>query len=146
MQMITMRHLIKLCEDDALCEARPSNTRTVFVYGSLKRGFHNDGLLARSRFVGIGHTKPRYTMVDLGSFPAIIPGGHIISGELYDVNRFTMRKLDQLEGNGGFYVREEIPIMRDDGQVSAWCYMALQNDDDDQLVEPVDNVVTWVKW
>jgi gamma-glutamylcyclotransferase (GGCT)/AIG2-like uncharacterized protein YtfP len=72
----------------------------VFVYGSLKRGFRNHHFLATSRFIGTGTTHCCFDLLDLGYFPAMIkPGTFAIRGELFSVDRHTLKNLDRLEGN-----------------------------------------------
>jgi gamma-glutamylaminecyclotransferase len=107
----------------------PPSEFPVFVYGSLKRGFGNHDLLARSKFHGSQTTaEDCYHMNSLGAFPAVTTvsddceNGYSISGELYTVDSATLRKLDQLEGNGSFYTRQ---LIRLNSQVikEAWIYM-----------------------
>src|SRR5919112_6245358 len=86
----------------------------VFVYGSLKRGFRNHHFLETSRFIGPGTTRHDFDLLDLGYFPAAIkPGTFAIQGELFSVDRHTLRNLDRLEGNGVFYRREQHPVILD---------------------------------
>jgi gamma-glutamylaminecyclotransferase len=100
----------------------------VFVYGSLKRGFRNHHFLATSRFIGTGTTHCCFDLLDLGYFPAMIkPGTFAIRGELFSVDRHTLKNLDRLEGNGVFYRREQHSvIVPEDGLVSAWIYLLLE--------------------
>ena len=100
----------------------------VFVYGSLKRGFRNHHLLETSRFIGPGTTRRDFDLLDLGYFPAAIrPGAFAIRGELFSVDRHTLRNLDWLEGNGTLYRREQHPItVQETGLVSAWIYLLLE--------------------
>ena len=107
----------------------PPSEFPVFVYGSLKRGFGNHSLLAMSKFHG-SHTTAEdcYHMNSLGAFPAVTTvsddceNGYSISGELYTVDSATLRKLDQLEGNGSFYTRKIVrlnsPVIKE-----AWIYL-----------------------
>ena len=107
----------------------PPSEFPVFVYGSLKRGFGNHSLLAMSKFHGCPSTaEDCYHMNSLGAFPAVTTvsddseNGYSISGELYTVDSATLRKLDQLEGNGSFYTRQ---LVRIDSPVikEAWIYL-----------------------
>lgn len=86
-------------------------SKLVFVYGSLKRGFHNHGLLnnPESEFIGECDTPPEFTMYDLGSFPAIVPEGETpIQGEVFRVSGRVFGNLDMLEGFPSFYNRKLI--------------------------------------
>jgi len=89
----------------------------VFVYGSLLRGLGNHRLLERARFVGVARTPARFTMHDLGAFPAIANDGHTaIVGEVYAVDGPTLERLDRLEGHPTHYRRE--PIELEDGELA----------------------------
>ena len=100
----------------------------VFVYGSLKRGFRNHHFLETSRFIGPGTTRRDFDLLDLGYFPAMIKGGGFaIRGEVFMVDRRTLKSLDWLEGNGTFYQREQHPVIIEGaGLVSAWIYLLLE--------------------
>jgi gamma-glutamylcyclotransferase (GGCT)/AIG2-like uncharacterized protein YtfP len=80
----------------------------VFVYGSLKKNFHNNDLLSNAEFIGNGVTDSKYFMINLGNFPGVISGFSKISGEVYKINFEILQDLDILEGNGDFYQRHEI--------------------------------------
>ena len=93
----------------------------VFVYGSLKRGFGNSGLLRNSKFMQDAVTHPSYTMVNLGFFPGVLLKGNTpITGELYSVTESDMKVLDRLEGYPSFYNRMRIPLPGLD--VEPWMY------------------------
>jgi gamma-glutamylcyclotransferase (GGCT)/AIG2-like uncharacterized protein YtfP len=71
----------------------------VFVYGTLKRGHERHFALAGQRFLGEARTLPRYRMVNLGSYPALIEGGAWgIAGELWEVDAACLALLDEIEG------------------------------------------------
>lgn len=83
----------------------------VFVYGSLKKGFHNDHYLRESKFISKAFTSHlHWEMISLGGFPAVILGKGIVLGELYEVNDRTLINLDRLEGEGHFYTKQLIPV------------------------------------
>lgn len=90
----------------------------VFVYGSLRQGFHNHGLLNDLPFLGKAHTTiEKYEMQDTGSFPVVYeravkmkgkkhnPVVGKIHGEVYVVDPKTLLQLDRLESNGRMYTR-----------------------------------------
>lgn len=86
----------------------------IFVYGSLMAGFGNNKLLDTAKFIGEGLTSQTYTMISLGSFPGVLKGGSTsIKGEVYEVDFYTLHRLDQLEGHPNWYKRE--PIKLEDG-------------------------------
>jgi gamma-glutamylcyclotransferase (GGCT)/AIG2-like uncharacterized protein YtfP len=83
----------------------------IFTYGSLMSGFGNHRLLARARLVGAARTLPRFTLVSLGAFPAMLEGGATaVVGELYDVDDDTLAALDRLEGHPSLYTRTPIAL------------------------------------
>ena len=92
----------------------------VFVYGSLKRGFSNHALLHRAAYLGEHVTAARYTMYDLGPYPAVSIGGRTpISGEVFAVDKLTLAALDELEEYPRVYDR--IRIATPFG--AAWMYV-----------------------
>lgn len=83
----------------------------IFVYGSLKSGFHNHNYHLNndeSRLIGPAFIQGPYTMYSLGSFPGVVDDvncrvdsndrGSIIHGELYEVSSNVLNSLDILEG------------------------------------------------
>ena len=92
----------------------------IFVYGSLKRGFSNHALLNRAEYLGEHVTAARYTMYDLGPYPAVSVGGRTpISGEVFAVDRLTLAAVDKLEEYPHVYDR--IHIVTPFGP--AWMYI-----------------------
>lgn len=93
---------------------------TLFVYGSLKRGFSNQQWLEGQTFVGTAATAALYRMFDYGGFPALVLAaplgvpGVCIRGELWEVEPVTLDRLDVLEGvPHGLYARAEIRLAGD---------------------------------
>lgn len=112
------------------------NEYPVFVYGSLKRGFHNNGILLTggADFLTEAVTKyMNFLMFSLGSYPGVITTrssvGYRIGGEIWMVNQKTLGRLDLLEGNGFMYRRELVVTLtdkRDDSgmnHLAAWMYL-----------------------
>lgn len=92
----------------------PAGTRRVFVYGTLMRGERLDHFLASSVFLGHAISKPQWTLVTLGAFPAILESGSTaIWGEVYAVDDETLERLDRVEGHPHFYRRS--PLTLSDG-------------------------------
>lgn len=102
-----------------------SEYSTVFVYGTLKRGFHNHVYLKGANYLGTGKTVEKYAMVVDRGLPFVIKKqkiSHII-GELYSVNLHLLDNLDRLEGHPTWYRREEIKIASsENGITKAWMY------------------------
>ena len=83
----------------------------VFVYGSLLSGERNHRVLEGARLIGDARTAPRFSMHDLGSYPAMVADGtHAIIGELYEVDELTLTRLDTLEGHPSYYQRHTITL------------------------------------
>ncbi len=105
----------------------------VFVYGTLKKGFYNhkgrlDGTAGHSKF--IKQDTIDGVMYDLGDFPGVVlykkndnqtelEHRLKIHGEVYEIDKNVLKKLDQLEGYPNFYNRSE--IITDSG-LKAWIY------------------------
>ena len=76
--------------------------KRLFVYGSLKKGFHNHGLLSNEKFVREDSIKG-YDLYSLGSYPCIIKGNNVIKGEVYDVNDSIYKWITAMELGAGYY-------------------------------------------
>ncbi|XP_011877196.1 PREDICTED: putative gamma-glutamylcyclotransferase CG2811 isoform X2 [Vollenhovia emeryi] len=93
----------------------------VFVYGTLKRGEPNHGLLkdtanGYAKFLGVGRTTVPYPLVIATRYniPFLLkrPGtGNHVLGEIYDVNSDMLRRLDELEEHPKFYERTEEKVL-----------------------------------
>ena len=106
----------------------------VFVYGSLRQGYVNHGLLrlnesaSETRFLGL-HTIPAgHRMVSLGAFPGVleadVDNSTPVTGEVYEVNDSVFQRLDWLEGYPNFYNRKVIPTEYGD----SWIYFLEDRD------------------
>ncbi|MCP5420908.1 MAG: gamma-glutamylcyclotransferase [Gammaproteobacteria bacterium] len=92
----------------------------VFVYGTLRRGECNHCLLRAARFMGRHRTQARYTLLNLGAYPAALAGGRTaLIGELYALNHAILRRLDQLEDYPREYTRVRLPTPLG----AAWIYL-----------------------
>jgi len=88
-----------------------SVTHSVFVYGTLKRGFRNHYYLEGCAFFGAAATVPTYKMIENG-FPVVMPDpeGKPLAGEIFTVDDATLARLDQLEREGRSYDRKLIDV------------------------------------
>lgn len=83
----------------------------MFVYGTLLEGQPNHRFLARARLLGEAMTKAEFELRDLGSYPALVPGGEqAVRGEVYEVDEPTLASLDRLEGHPRFYRRSCVAL------------------------------------
>lgn len=115
----------------------------LFVYGSLLRGEDNHAVLsgarlpregarrrdagggaagpAPARFVAAARTAARYTLVDLGPYPALVEGGGTaVAGELFEVDAPLLALLDDFEGHPDEYVRSPVAL---EGGAAAEAYL-----------------------
>lgn len=85
--------------------------KLIGVYGTLRYNEGNHPLLRDSRLIGIGHTEPKFKLVSMGGFPAMIPGDKKVLIEVYEVtDRSVLASLDSLEGHPNFYKRSPIKV------------------------------------
>lgn len=87
----------------------------VFVYGTLKKGYHNHRVLGSNpKFCGKATTPPDYLLYDNGSYPCMIQAtageGRAVEGEVYEVPDSQMVALDRLEGVPWLYERATIEL------------------------------------
>lgn len=94
----------------------------VAVYGSLRQGMGNHGLLVGVDAAWVGTQRVAgFDMVSLGGYPAVCVGEGTILIEVYDITMrhdLAMARLDRLEGYPTFYNRMLIPTAHGD----AWIY------------------------
>ena len=105
----------------------------VFVYGTLRRGGANHGLLEGAQFISEAATEGKYTLLVAPEtrIPYLAPEPHRvhIHGELYAVNSKTLADLDHIEGHPHHYLRVQIPVvtengMRHEAMVYLWLHHA----------------------
>jgi len=71
----------------------------LFVYGSLRAGGERGHVLGNSEMLGEARTSPTYTLLDTGYFPAAIKEGNTaLAGEVYEIDRETLKMVDWIEG------------------------------------------------
>jgi gamma-glutamylcyclotransferase (GGCT)/AIG2-like uncharacterized protein YtfP len=97
----------------------------IFVYGTLKQGFHNHRCLEGAAYVGETHLARPFRMFDTGGFPVLLPAtenkpGYFPTGEVYELpegrdGEVILARLDRLEGEGRMYNREAHPTA--DGEI-----------------------------
>lgn len=106
---------------------------TIFVYGTLKRGFRNHHLVHDSEYLGEATTAERYTMTVAEGTPFVNRDKKLshIHGEVYSVTANTFDKLDELEEHPVWYKREEIEVhLHQENEqplfLTAWIYFKSQ--------------------
>ena len=115
----------------------------VFVYGSLLRGLHNHGVIARSRLVcPVAATQKPFTLIDsTNGYPYATclerseePAATPLCGELYLVDDATMSALDELEQHPTYYERSRVALTPESwagsegaaGDGTAWMYLLVE--------------------
>ncbi|HET9055857.1 MAG TPA: gamma-glutamylcyclotransferase family protein [Chitinophagaceae bacterium] len=108
----------------------------LFVYGSLRRGFHSEAYQYISNYFHfVGDAKVKGLLYDLGPYPAAVPVGddRFIVGELYEIKNkneygWALAQLDDyeglnpIEGDIPFYKREAVEVFINDHIIRAWVY------------------------
>lgn len=93
----------------------------VFVYGTLKSGFHNHYLLDKYKFEEA--EAEGFNLHASAYLPYAVPGKGTVKGELYEVDIFKLHQLDHLEGHPHFYRRIEAKVKTAAGLFDAWIYI-----------------------
>ena len=94
----------------------------VFVYGTLKKGYGNHGVMQRAggRFVEEA-VIDGFELYAVSSYPGVIRGKGLVKGEVYDVPDEGMVHLDRLEGVPYLY-QPEATITIDGQDVLVYLY------------------------
>lgn len=94
----------------------------LFVYGSLMSTGWNHRLIERYVRHAVTGTI-RGILVNLGSFPALLPGDGLVRGVMLTVDAIALQITDRLEGIPSLYRRKETSVTLGDGNVvTAWVY------------------------
>ena len=124
----------------------------LFVYGSLRSGFHSPAYEYISRYFDlVGAGKVKGQLFDLGTYPAAKPSDEnkFIIGELYRIRNekeftWAMGQLDDYEGvHVGFdetqlYRREVTEVYIDSRITNAWIYWYHGDVSDKPIIESGD--------
>jgi len=110
----------------AIKELLSRRTRPVriFVYGTLTRGQGAHHYLENAKYAG-EYMLPDYGMYDLGCFPGIkyMGSGHGVIGEVYEIDKDMLLRMDRYEGEGSLYNREEVYVYNASGTVFTYVYI-----------------------
>lgn len=87
----------------------------LFVYGSLKRGFENEHVLDKAKYISKATTVRKFAMYEAkgGEYPYLLKDKPLnyIEGELYKIERKDLlKKIDIFEGSPDYYTRESIEV------------------------------------
>ena len=97
----------------------------LFVYGTLKRGGKNVGLMRGQQYLCDAVTAPKYRIYDLGAHPALVMDlaqGMSVHGELWEVSGSALAKLDEFEEVPTWFNREPIEVLNYPDPVEAYFY------------------------
>lgn len=117
-----------------------NKTHKIAVYGSLREGLGNHGLIRGSKLLGTFKTNPEYSLYTLGGFPGLKPNGKTaVTMEVYEVDEDTARRVDQLEGyspNRPATFYDKVDIETPFGTAGVYTYVS--NIEEDRLVQSGD--------
>lgn len=109
-------------------EAKKKRTYKLFVYGTLKKGFHNHDYYlgeGKSRFLGDAVTDSSFTLY-IEALPFLVreASDGPVEGELYEIDEDTLYEIDGLEGHPRVYKREFVTVYDKDGnEVECFAYL-----------------------
>lgn len=119
----------------------------IFVYGTLKRDYWNNYYIEDSIFRGEAISVGKYDMYGR-TIPEVVinENGNVISGEIYEIDEETLRRVDRLENNGYMYTRQEEQFILNGETVTAWIYLSNTNREylaNGPRFEPVEGVLIY---
>jgi gamma-glutamylaminecyclotransferase len=96
----------------------------VFVYGTLKRGFENNGIMTGATYQSPATTVPGYELHGLMLYPIMVPStqSRVVHGEVWHVPLQILKRIDNFEGvNAGLFVRSKVHL-QGGGVADAYMY------------------------
>jgi gamma-glutamylcyclotransferase (GGCT)/AIG2-like uncharacterized protein YtfP len=113
-----------------------NSIHNLFVYGSLRSGFHNPAYQYLSQYFNLmGEGVVKGKLFDKGGYPVAIPTSEekFITGELYAINfpaefPYAIGQIDDYEGlhveagETPLYKREMVTVFQNNQQHTAWIY------------------------
>ena len=102
-------------------------TEKLFVYGTLLPG-HGNYRLIESHVQNAQVATIQGVLIDLGDFPALVPGNGIVKGIVMEVGQVALHIADRLEGyqahrTNNLYLRKRVEAsVEDGGRVVVWAY------------------------
>jgi len=102
-------------------------TEKLFVYGTLMPG-HSNYRLIEPHVQNAQLATIEGVLVDLGAFPALVPGDGVVRGILLEVRSVALHIADRIEGyqanrTNNLYLRKKVEASVEDGsRVVVWAY------------------------
>ena len=114
----------------------------LFVYGTLKKGFCNNGLIKHTEFIGVATSTDRYDVSGY-SFPCAYPNkeGKLLMGEIYKLSKDDFIFTDRLEGNGSLYQREIKDFVCNGKIIRSWIYIILRAGENTYVTD--SDIINW---
>jgi gamma-glutamylcyclotransferase (GGCT)/AIG2-like uncharacterized protein YtfP len=110
---------------------------SLFVYGTLKQGGRNNGLIAEATPLGSAITVEDYTLFIVKNKPVVTKRPVTkIKGEVYSVTDVMLTLVDRFQGHPRINKRELVQVKLEDGSaIEAWLYFHVQPLRDSVLIE-----------
>lgn len=103
------------------------NKKLICVYGSLRKGLHNHGIIENAELLGTFWSEPIYSLYSLGGFPGLKENGDTsVLMEVYSVNDIEAKRVDSLEGyseDGNNWFYDKVSIETPYGTASVYIYV-----------------------
>jgi gamma-glutamylcyclotransferase (GGCT)/AIG2-like uncharacterized protein YtfP len=100
-------------------------TLRLFVYGNLLTGHRDHAALDGATLLGVVLTEPRYTLVDIDFYAALIVDGHTaIRGELYSLDYAHLARIDALRQVPHLFHRQNVVLA--DASVAECHFMSFE--------------------
>jgi gamma-glutamylcyclotransferase (GGCT)/AIG2-like uncharacterized protein YtfP len=110
-----------------MSEHMAGDTEKLFVYGTLLPG-HGNYRLIESHVQNAQVATIEGVLVDLGAFPALVPGDGVVNGVVLEVGEVALHIADRLEGyqahrTNNLYLRKKVEAsVENGGRVTVWAY------------------------
>lgn len=121
-----------------------SDTRLLFVYGTLKRGNRFHDAIAEGNFIGEAITDRSFFLVQGSGFPSLVlPAEESVLampviGELFEIDESLVRGLDYIEGYPDLFSRSEFIVKTKEGIYEATIYYRRGSAPDAKLAETAE--------
>lgn len=82
----------------------------IAVYGSLREGMGNSGLLNTARKLSTEVVTLPFEMIDMGGFPGLVKSEEQkqVVAEIYEVDEVTYKRVERLESYPSFYTKHTV--------------------------------------